>query len=112
MRIVKSNKTVKASEDKCSYDYWQEEVMDERLAGMDSDDKYEEYLKWKKTQKCDDVKGCRDVKASKKLSANDQALQHIKAAIDILGKSGQKDAVTKDTIANLGVVMFDLKGRK
>lgn len=45
---------------------------------------------------------------SKKLSANDQALTHIKAAIDILGKSGNKDTVTKDTIANLGVVMFDL----
>lgn len=52
------------------------------------------------------------VKASKKLSANDQALQHIKAAIDILGKSGDKDEVTKDSIANLGVVMFDLKSKK
>lgn len=52
------------------------------------------------------------VMESKKLSANDQALQHIKAAIDILGKSGNKDEVTKDTIANLGVVMFDLKSQK
>ena len=52
------------------------------------------------------------VTAAKDLSVNDQALQHIKAAIDILGKSGQKDAVTKDTIANLGVVMFDLKSTK
>lgn len=52
------------------------------------------------------------VKASKQLSANDQALQHIKAAIDILGKSGNKDAVTKDSIANLGVVMLDLKANK
>ena len=60
----------------------------------------------------DDVNACGDVKASKKLSANDQALQHIKAAIDILGKSGNKDAITKDTIANLGVVMFDLKADK
>ena len=49
---------------------------------------------------------------SKKLSANDQAMQHIKAAIDILGKSGNKDAVTKDTIANLGVVLFDMKSQK
>ena len=43
-------------------------------------------------------------------TSTDKALQHIKAAIDILGKSGNKDAVTKDSIANLGVVMFDLKG--
>lgn len=59
-----------------------------------------------------DVKACGDVKASKNRSANDQALQHIKAAIDILGKSGNKDDVTKDSIANLGVVMFDLKSKK
>ena len=61
---------------------------------------------------CDDVKGCGDVKAAKQLSADEQALKHIKAAIDILGKSGNKDAVTKDSIANLGVVMFDLKSTK
>jgi len=58
------------------------------------------------------VDACGDVKASKTLSANDQALQHIKAAIDILGKSGNKDDVTKDSIANLGIVMFDLKSNK
>ena len=50
-----------------------------------------------------------DVKAS---TETDKALQHIKAAIDILGKSGSKDAVTKDSIANLGVVMLDLKSGK
>ena len=60
----------------------------------------------------DDVDACGDIKASKKLSANDQALTHIKAAIDILGKSGQKDEVTKDSIANLATVMFDIKGNK
>lgn len=58
------------------------------------------------------VTACGDIKGSKKLSANDQALSHIKAAIDILGKSGMKDDVTKDSIANLGVVMFDLKSKK
>jgi hypothetical protein len=45
-------------------------------------------------------------------SPNDQALSHIKAAIDILGKSGKKDDVTKDSIANLATVMFDIKGNK
>ena len=52
------------------------------------------------------VKACGDVKAS---TSTDKALQHIKAAIDILGKSGNKDAVTKDSIANLATVMFDIK---
>lgn len=55
------------------------------------------------------VKACGDIKAS---TSTDKALQHIKAAIDILGKSGDKDEVTKDSIANLGVVMFDLKSKK
>jgi len=49
------------------------------------------------------------VTASKKSSTTDKALQHIKSAIDILGKSGNKDAVTKDSIANLATVMFDIK---
>lgn len=49
------------------------------------------------------------VTATKNVSANEQALTHIKAAIDILGKSGNKDDLTKDSIANLATVMFDLK---
>ena len=106
MRISKSTKTsVKASTDKCSYDYWQEEIMDERLAGLDSDAKYEEYLKWKNNN-CGSVKGCNAA------TSTDKALQHIKAAIDILGTSGNKDAVTKDSIANLATVMFDIKASK
>lgn len=59
-----------------------------------------------------EVNACGDIKASKKVSADDKALQHIKAAIDILGKSGKKDDITKDSIANLATVMFDIKGRK
>lgn len=52
------------------------------------------------------------IKASKEAisTSTDRALQHIKAAIDILGKSGNRDAVTKDSIANLATVMFDIKG--
>ena len=45
-------------------------------------------------------------------TSTDKALKHIKAAIDILGTSGDKSDVTKDSIANLSVVMFDLKGNK
>lgn len=44
-------------------------------------------------------------------TSTDKALQHIKAAIDILGKSGDKSDITKDSIANLSVVMFDLKSK-
>lgn len=54
----------------------------------------------------DDVEACGDVKAS---TANTDAIKYIKAAIDVLGKSGNKDSVTKDSIANLATVMFDLK---
>ena len=42
----------------------------------------------------------------------DKALQHITAAIDILGKSGKKDDVTKDIIANLAVVAMDIKASR
>lgn len=55
-----------------------------------------------------DIDACGDIKAS---TSTDKALQHIKAAIDILGKSGDKSDLTKDSIANLGVVMFDLMGK-
>lgn len=48
--------------------------------------------------------------SSKNVSDTDQAVKYIKAAIDVLGKSGSKDSVTKDSIANLATVMFDLKG--
>ena len=53
-----------------------------------------------------DVDACGDVKAS---TVNTDAIKYIKAAIDVLGKSGNKDSVTKDSIANLATVMFDLK---
>ena len=52
------------------------------------------------------------IMSTTKVSANDQALTHIKAAIDILGKSGNKDEVTKDSIANLAIVMMDLNSQK
>ena len=147
MRIVKSNKTVKASgcvelskelevflEDVAQavgpFDYnafmnkcwtpaaisklkklqseWDESAEDDEVAEEIATDikKVLDGLKSKSVGACGDIRG------SKQLSADEQALQHIKAAIDILGKSGNKDAVTKDSIANLGVVMFDLKGRK
>lgn len=56
----------------------------------------------------EDVDACGDIRAS---TSTDKALQHITAAIDILGKSGKKDEVTKDIIANLAVVAFDMKSQ-
>ena len=129
MRIVKSNKTVKASTDKPDLKAMSDDQLRELLTdvinereGFDEDDMSERALYLDDLyldidnelgeRKADRVKACEDVKASKQLSANDRALTHIKAAIDILGKSGQKDEITKDTIANLGLVALDLKGDK
>ena len=53
-----------------------------------------------------------DITSCNSSTSTDKALKHIKAAIDILGTSGDKSDVTKDSIANLSVVMFDLKGNK
>ena len=115
MRIVKSNKAVKAAKEYPKYidrDGYTgvfvrvdpgadgEEIPIYRFPGGES-----------MADDSEIAKGY-NVKASKKLSVEEQALTHIKAAIDILGKSGNKDAVTKDSIANLGVVMFDLKSKK
>ena len=122
MRIVKSNKTVKASTDADNYnDYVEFVYLNTKLSKDEAfkvcrsfwnkDVNKQEAIKWI-NDGYTDIDACDDVKASKKLSANDQALTHIKAAIDILGKSGNKDDITKDSIANLGVVMFDLQSKK
>ena len=125
MRIVKSNKTVKASakitkalkaeifeELEAAGGYFNyDRAVDELISDYSLSRKDAESLVWQFTTR-NNIECCGDVKASKQISANDQALQHIKAAIDILGKSGQKDDITKDSIANLGVVMFDLKGNQ
>ena len=126
MRIVKSNKTVKASNKIYSgkkltkeqvKDKWDTTALyidfgDSDAMCQDNGYTLEQVLDYMDQGYPVYVDACGNIKASKKLSANDQALTHIKAAIDILGKSGNKDAVTKDTIANLGVVMLDLKSKK
>ncbi len=38
-----------------------------------------------------------------------EASEHIKCAIDCLGSAKNVDAVSKDSIANLSVVLLDLK---
>ncbi len=39
-----------------------------------------------------------------------QAIDHIKCAIDLLGSEAKTNVVARESIANLGVVMFDIKG--
>ena len=133
MRITKSTKTsVKASEKVCGAsnkpltkdqvkDLWDKKALFIDFGDSDAmcqDNGYTldqvlDYMdKGNQVYVDSDIEACGDVKASKKLSANDQALKHIKAAIDILGKSGNRDAVTKDSIANLGVVALDLSSKK
>lgn len=114
MRITKATKTsVKASNNTSDYKqclkdalvakggYKKSDVADQSTATLES---------WAKDAgiDIDNVCACGDIKAS---TSTDKALQHIKAAIDILGTSGDKSDVTKDSIANLSVVMFDLKSK-
>ena len=135
MRISKNNKTteVKAStgDKKFTGDTWARFIDAVESAGWDVDSaskkKYDQWITvYDKDGKAYDaevnkysdgtyelmeyninkVEACDDVKSS---TSTDKALQHIKAAIDILGKSGNKDSVTKDSIANLATVMFDIK---
>lgn len=57
-------------------------------------------------------KSKKSVKASVTSNSYNEAQKHIKAAIDILAKSAKTDEVARDSIANLGVVMLDLRGSK
>ena len=134
MRITKANKVIRAANETGDSDIPTYKQAQEILDCKDSDwEEFgfscEEECQWfkKKAKKLLDERGkvnaCKtgsrvmrisnstktDVDAS---SSTDKALQHIKAAIDILGKSGNKDDITKDSIANLSVVMFDLKGKE
>ena len=98
------------------YDYTLEEILDAMKHGgrVYIDEDPTEVNSFTKVRSNDMriVKSNKEVKASNTLSAQDQALTHIKAAIDILGKSGKKDDITKDSIANLATVMFDIKASK
>jgi len=91
------------------YFYWGDEYNNGYLGYKQPKDKLESYLLQEFKKYTGDVEACGDIKSSKKISANQQAMAHIKAAIDILGNSGMKDDVTKDSIANLATVMFDIK---
>ena len=116
MRIKKATKTIKASNETGSSNIptyklaWQIlKVKDWEEAGFSCEEEFEAMKKeaqeiLRKTNGLP-VKFSTDIKSS----AKEQALTHIRAAIDILGKSGMKDEVTKDSIANLGIVMLDIK---
>ena len=59
------------------------------------------------------VKSSTDHIAKKKIVANTdkkEAVEYIRSAISVLGNSAIKgDAQSKDAIANLSVILFDLK---
>ena len=63
-------------------------------------------MKIKKTQKSSvDV-----VEATSKPDARSEAISYIKSAIEVLGDSAKSgDILAKESIANLSVVLFDLK---
>jgi hypothetical protein len=53
-----------------------------------------------------------DIKASKTVNVNSkaEAKKYIKCAIDALGASAKSgDTVSRDALANLSVILFDLK---
>ena len=75
--------------------------------GLSKDDALVEAKKLYENE--DSVDACGDIKCS---TSTDKALKHIKAAIDILATEAKDDVVAKDSIANLSVVLFDIKASK
>lgn len=66
-------------------------------------------MKITKACKNTDIKNCNNFSVPKDTTdVKTEACDHIKLAIDCLGKIASCDAVAKDSIANLGVVMLDL----
>lgn len=113
MRISKSTKTdVKASS---NYNLWSEGQLRSKMfeIGFNPNGLSKaEMIADLEQYDADMSKENTDVSSCKASTSTDKALQHIRAAIDILGKSGKKDAITKDSIANLGVVYLDLNSKK
>jgi len=120
MRISKSTKTgVRAakscnSESKATMEnFYRKELVRMGCSKEDVDNMgLSELKKAYHSNDCAKTGSCAKVESCNASTSTDMALQHIKAAIDILGKSGNKDEVTKDSIANLGVVWFDLNSKK
>ena len=66
-------------------------------------------MKITKSCKNTDIKNCNNPTVPKDMTdAKAEACNHIKSAIECLGKIASCDEVAKDSIANLGVVMLDL----
>ena len=116
MRIAKSTKTsVKASNNTSDY----KQCLKDALVAKGYSKGYVEHQStstleaWAKAAgiDIDNICACDDIKGCNASTSTDKALQHIKAAIDILGKSGDKSDLTKDSIANLATVMFDIKAQ-
>lgn len=84
--------------------YWVDEYNDGYLGQYDKPEGV--FGKWLKKQYEDHAS------ATVESSSYTKAEKHIKAAIDILAQSAKNDDVARDSIANLGVVMLDLRGSK
>lgn len=108
MRISKSTKTsVNASSNIRFNDYWDFVYQNSKLSREDAKDICVDC--WNQGKSKEEALEIAKTSCNSSTST-DKALQHIKAAIDILGKSGDKSDVTKDSIANLAIVAMDLKG--
>lgn len=110
MKISKSTKTsVKASSDIRFNDYCDFVYQNSKLSREEAKDICVDcWNQGKSKEEALDVAR----KSCNSSTSTDKALQHIKAAIDILAQSARTDEVARDSIANLGVVMLDLKGNK
>ena len=116
MQIKKSTKTVTASDNYAKADFMRKVLVDEKGYSEDQVNSMglrelkaafvREGCDESKLYSCDEVTSCN----SSTSTNNDKAIQHIKAAIDILASDAKTNEVARDSIANLGVVMFDLLG--
>jgi len=65
-------------------------------------------------KKNSDVKSGRTIKTQKSgvtaaLNSKTEAVEYIKSAIHTLGATAKDDIIAKEAIANLSVILFDLK---
>ena len=113
MRISKSTKTaVKAS---TNYNLWSESQLKAKMESVGFNPNglsKAEMIADLEQYDADSAGKSGAISSCNSSTSTDKALKHIKAAIDILGKSGKKDDVTLDSIANLATVMFDMNSSK
>lgn len=111
MQIKKSTKTVTASS---NYNLWSERQLRDKMVEVGFNPhglSKAEMIADLEQYDADISKENTDVSSCNSSTNSDKAIQHIKAAIDILASDAKTNEVARDSIANLGVVMFDLLGK-